>query len=148
MSNFILDHYMTVKAIHLIAVMSWMAGLLYLPRLFVYHAEAKTGSDVSKTFKTMEYRLLKYIMNPAMLATWVLGLLMFSANEALKFELWMQLKFIFIILMTVSHMAMGKYRRLFDQDQNTKSARFYRILNEVPTILMIIIVCLVVIKPS
>ncbi|MEM9207540.1 MAG: protoporphyrinogen oxidase HemJ [Pseudomonadota bacterium] len=137
-----------VKAFHVIAVMSWMAGLLYLPRLMVYHVEASIGSEKSETFKIMERRLLKAIMNPAMLVSWVLGLwLAFSQGLFTSGEVWFYLKFLSVIVMTIFHMIFAKHVRLFAADQNEKTGRYYRVLNEGPTVLMIAIVVLVIIKP-
>lgn len=147
MTDFLLQHYLWLKGIHLVAVMSWMAGMLYLPRLFVYHVGAAKGSDLSETLKTMEYRLLKFIMNPAMMVTWVLGIVMISANPAVFSSGWMHVKFLAVILMTALHMVFGKWRKNFAADKNTKTDKFYRWWNEGPTILMIIIVLLAVVKP-
>lgn len=147
MSDFILQYYLWFKGIHLIAVISWMAGLLYLPRLFVYHTRAKAGSELSDTLKTMEYRLLKFIMNPAMIITWVIGLLMLHANTLLMSSGWMHAKLTLVILMSVLHMVFGKWRKNFANDANARSDKFYRWWNEAPTVLMIIIVLLAVAKP-
>ena len=138
--------YEWVKALHIIAVIAWMAGLLYLPRLFVYHCEAEVGSDKSETFKIMERRLLKAIMNPAMLVAWFAGIWI-AAKGGYFSDPWMHVKLALVVLMTVSHMAMGKWRKDFEADKNTRSQRFFRIANEVPTLLMIAIVILVVVKP-
>lgn len=149
MSDFLLEYYLWIKSFHVIAVIAWMAGLLYLPRLFVYHAGVASGSAQSEIFKTMEYRLLKYIMNPAMVVTWVLGLMMLSVNGAVIMESggWMHAKLLLVIIMSAAHMAFGVWRKKFANDTNTHSTKFYRVWNEVPTILMIIIVVLVVVKP-
>ena len=147
MTDFILTNYLWFKAFHLIAVISWMAGLLYLPRLFVYHANATNGSELSETLKTMEQRLLRYIMNPAMIITWVLGLTMLLANTALLTGSgWMHAKLLLVILLSAAHVAMAKWRKDFAADRNTKSQKFFRIANEVPTILMILIMILAVTK--
>lgn len=140
------DWYPWFRAIHVIAVIAWMAGLLYLPRLFVYHCTAETGSDKSETFKVMERRLLRAIMNPAMIAAWVSGLLTAAAGD-LWAEGWFHAKLGFVLLLTLSHMAMARWRREFAEDRNRRPERFYRIANEVPTLLMIAIVILVVVKP-
>jgi putative membrane protein len=138
--------YEWVLALHIISVISWMAGLLYLPRLFVYHAEAEPGSDLSETFKIMERRLLRAIMTPAMIASWVLGL--WLANISVGFsDGWFHGKVFLVILMSAVHMAMALWRKDFEQDNNTRSAKYFRIANEVPTLLMIAIVVLVVVKP-
>lgn len=146
--NFLLEQYLWIKALHIIAAIAWMAGLLYLPRLFVYHADASAGSDKSETFKVMERRLLAYIMRPAMIATWVFGGLMLLANwGGLMVQGWIHVKLTLVILMTGAHHAMAAWARKFAADGNTKPAKFYRIVNEVPTVLMIVIVVLAVVKP-
>ena len=134
------------KAFHIIAVIAWMAGMLYLPRLFVYHFVAEPGSPQSETFKVMERRLLRAIINPAMVATWVLGL--WLAHEGALFKLpWLQIKFVLVVAMSGLHGFFVRCVREFAVDQNQRSSKFYRIINEVPTILMIGIVILVVVKP-
>ena len=135
-----------VLVLHIISVISWMAGLLYLPRLFIYHVEAKRGSELSETFKTMERRLLRAIMTPAMIASWVFGLWLAYITEAFS-EGWFHGKLLLVILMSVAHMAMARWRKDFEQDNNARSAKYFRIANEVPTLLMIVIVVLVVVKP-
>ena len=138
--------YEWIKALHVIAVIAWMAGMLYLPRLFVYHCEAEPGSQQSETFKVMERRLLKAIINPAMIATWLLGLwLLWSAGWHTAG--WMHAKLVLVLAMSAVHGLFVRYVRDFAADQNHRSQRFYRILNEVPTLLMIGIVILVVVKP-
>ena len=141
-----IELYQWVKAVHLIAVISWMAGLLYLPRLFVYHADAAPGSVQSETFKTMERRLLRAIMNPAMIVTWAAGLLMLHWSGAWA-EGWMHAKLLLVVGLTAVHMAMASWRRAFAEDRNRRPARFYRIANEVPTVAMIAIVILVIVQP-
>lgn len=138
--------YQWIKALHVIGVIAWMAGMLYLPRLFVYHAEAEPGSDKSETFKVMERRLLRAIMNPAMIAAWTFGLWMLWWSEAWR-EYWMMAKLVLISVMTVLHHLYGRWRKDFAADRNTRPARFYRIANEAPTILMICIVILVIVQP-
>ncbi len=138
--------YEWIKALHLIAVISWMAGMLYLPRLFVYHASAKPGSELSETLKVMEWRLLKFIMNPAMIVTWVAGLYLTWAGNWHTAH-WFQTKFILAILMSGVHGFLVGRVRDFDADKNSRSPKFYRIINEVPTVLMIAIVILVIVKP-
>jgi protoporphyrinogen IX oxidase len=146
--TFVLDHYQWFKAAHIIAVISWMAAMLYLPRLFVYHVDAPIGSALSETLKIMERRLAKFIMTPAMLASWVIGLLMLGANhEALMAQGWIHAKLTLLLLLTALHGVFSKWRKGFERDQNTRSARFYRIWNEGPTLLMIVIVVLAVVKP-
>lgn len=147
MQDFLLEYYNWLRALHVIAVISWMAGLLYLPRLFVYHVDAVKGSVQSETFKVMEFRLMRFIMGPASIATWLFGGLMLWANQALFSEGWIHVKLTCVVLMTGAHHAMMAYRKKFARDENTKSAKFFRILNEVPTILMIIIVIMVIVRP-
>ncbi len=142
-----MDIYLWVKASHIVAVMAWMAGLLYLPRLFVYHAMQVPGSDVSEVFKVMEQRLLRYIMNPAMIASFVLGGWLIMINPGLLEQSWMQYKIIALVIMVGVHAALSRWRRFFAIDKNTFSPRFFRIINEAPTGLMIIIVLLAVLKP-
>ena len=140
--------YQWVKIFHVMFVVEWMAGLLYLPRLFVYHWSKEVGSDSSETFKLMEFRLLKIIMNPAMIFSWLFGLTLISnlGVDAL-FQLWLQLKIIFVILMSGVHGYFSKLTREFQEDKRPKSERFFRIINEFPTVLMIIVVFLVIFKP-
>ncbi len=148
MQDFLLINYEWLRALHIIAVISWMAGMLYLPRLFVYHAEVQKGSRQSGTFKVMEQRLLKFIMNPAMIVSWVLGLGMLYANPGmLEGQGWMHAKLLLVVLMSAAHGVLTKYVRLFADDKNDKDAKFFRILNEVPTVLMIGIVILAVVQP-
>ena len=138
--------YEWIKAFHVMAVISWMAGMLYLPRLMVYHAEAQTGSIQSETFKIMERRLLKGIINPAMIVTWVLGL--YLAWYAFGFKGgWLHGKLLLVFLLSGIHGYLVGRVRDFANDRNTKSARFYRVLNEVPAVIMAAIVILVVVKP-
>ena len=138
--------YLWVKALHLIAVMSWMAGLLYLPRLFVYHAMVEAGSVRAQTFKLMERRLLKAIMNPAMILSWALGLWLLHQNPDLLIMPWMWIKFSCVVMMTLVHMVFARMRRQLEQDI-ALSEKAYRWWNEVPTILMIIIVIMAVVEP-
>lgn len=140
------EPYQWIKALHLISVIAWMAGLLYLPRLFVYHCDAEPGSDKSETFKVMERRLLRAIMNPAMIATWVFGLLMLYMSEAWT-ENWMMVKLVLVAVMTLMHHSLALWRKDFLADRNTRPARFYRFANEVPTVLMVGIVILVIVQP-
>jgi len=136
-----------IKAGHVIAVICWMAGMFYLPRLFVYHAVAEVGSDKSETFKVMERRLLKAIMNPAMIATWVFGLWLVALGMADWSAGWPYLKAVLVIVLSGCHGILAKHVRLFANDQNTKPQKYFRILNEVPTVLMIGIVIAVIAKP-
>jgi putative membrane protein len=140
--------YPWTKAVHLVAVISWMAGLLYLPRLFVYHCDAPAGSVQSETFKVMERRLLRGIMNPAMVATFVLGGLLLATPGVVDWSAgWIHLKLVLVAGLTVAHHLMGAWRKDFLADRNRRPARFYRLVNEVPTLLMIAIVILVIVKP-
>ena len=137
-----------VKAFHVIAIIAWMAGLLYLPRLFVYHASAAKGSELSETFKVMEKRLLRYITTPAMIAAWGLGLwLVFSGIIDWRADGWFHAKLALVLALSAFHGLLAKWTKDFASDQNTHSARFYRIANEVPTLLMIGIVILVIVRP-
>ncbi len=139
------DWYLWLKAIHIIAVISWMAGLLYLPRLFVYHADAEIGSELSETFKIMERRLLRAIMNPAMIISLIAGGVLLGYQDFS--EGWLHVKLASIAGLIVMHMMMGKWRKTFEVDQNTRSHKFFRYANEGPTVLMIIIVVMAVVKP-
>src|SRR3990172_1598723 len=136
-----------IKAFHIIAVISWMAGLLYLPRLFVYHAESTKGSPQSETFKIMERRLLKYITTPAMLVSWALGLYLAFSVIDWSADGWFHAKLALVLLLSAYHGALAKWTREFAEDRNTHSARFYRVANEIPTLLMIGIVILAVVRP-
>ena len=138
--------YLTFKALHIIAVMSWMAGMLYLPRLFVYHAAAKPGSEESKTFKVMERRLLNFIMTPAMAVTWILGLILMVQAQAMGAG-WFHAKFVLVVVMSAMHGMFSRYVADFAQDRNRHTQKFFRIVNEIPTILMIFIVLLATLKP-
>ncbi|TDR87183.1 protoporphyrinogen oxidase HemJ [Enterovirga rhinocerotis] len=138
--------YLWLKALHIVAVIAWMAGMLYLPRLFVYHADVPAGSARSEMLKVMERRLLKAIINPAMIAAWLLGLAL-AWTTGFYADPWFWAKFSLVFLLSGVHGHLAKTVRLFAQDRNTRSARYYRILNEVPTVLMIGIVILVVLKP-
>ena len=137
-----------IKAVHIIAIISWMAGLLYLPRLFIYHCIAETGSDKSETFKVMERRLLRLIMNPAMIVSLISGGLMIYSTDLFIFtELWFVIKAVSLCFLVAIHMKMGKWRKDFEMDNNQRKQTFFRVANEVPTILMIIIIIMVVVKP-
>jgi protoporphyrinogen IX oxidase len=140
------DMYLWLKAFHIIAVMSWMAGLLYLPRLMIYHCEAAKGSDKSETFKVMERRLLRYIMTPAMLVSWVIGLVLAFGYVGLAGNGWLHVKFALVIVLSGAHGFMARWVREFAEDRNPHSQKFYRIANEVPTLLMIAIVILAIVK--
>lgn len=138
--------YEWIKAFHIIAVIAWMAGMLYLPRLFVYHADSPVGSPQSETFKIMERRLLRGIINPSMIVVWILGLWM-AWDGPWYDETWFQLKFTLVIIMSGLHGFLARCWRNFAADRNTYSAKFYRTINEVPAILIVFIVLLVVLKP-
>ena len=139
--------YLLFKALHLIAVISWMAGLLYLPRIFVYHSEADHDSQ-KVVFKTMERKLYDYIMMPAMLLSWLFGMLLIhSLGFSIFYELWMQVKTILIVILTFYHFLLGKYLGDFAIDNNNRSSKYFRIINEVPTIILIVVVFLVIFKP-
>jgi putative membrane protein len=145
MTAWVAEWFAWIKALHLIAVIAWMAGMLYLPRLFVYHAGAKPGSELSETLKLMERRLLRAIINPAMIAAFALGGLLLTQQDWSRGWLWAKL--VLIAAMSVLHHLFARWRKDFEQDRNTRPARFYRIANEIPTVLLIAIVLLAVIKP-
>lgn len=139
--------YEIIKALHIISIIAWMAGLLYLPRLYVYHSETTIGSVRAETFKVMERRLLKAIMNPAMIASFLFGIWMLALAPELLFEVWMQIKIVCVLAMAGCHGVFSKMRRQLENDEPPKPGRVYRIWNEVPTVLMIIIVVMAVVKP-
>ena len=138
--------YLWLKALHIIAVVAWMAGMLCLPRLFVYHAAAKPGSELSETFKTMEYRLLNFIMTPAMIVAWIVGIVLLLQGQWLGAG-WFHAKFAAVLVMTALHGLFSHWVNEFRFDRNRHSQKFYRIVNEIPTGLLIVIVVLVVVKP-
>jgi putative membrane protein len=140
------DYYEWLKALHVIAVIAWMAGMLYLPRLFVYHCDAEAGSKQSETFKVMERRLLRAITNPAMVVTWVVGLWLVIESGHYRSG-WMQAKFVLVLILSAMHGLFTRWTREFAEDRNTRSQKFYRVINEIPTLLMIGIVILVIVKP-
>jgi len=143
-----MNSYLLFKSLHLISVISWMAGLLYLPRIFVYHVENLKDKKTSLTFKTMERKLYFYIMTPAMILTWIFGLILISSLGPEVFSaIWIKLKLLFVILLTSYHFYLSKLLGDFKVDRITKSSKFFRIINEVPTILLILIVFVVVFKP-
>lgn len=140
-----IEFYEIAKILHIVAVISWLAGLLYLPRIFVYHADSKIGSETDKIFQVMELKLIRFIMLPAMIATFIFGFYMVSQ---IGFEfLWLHIKITFVLLLAAYHGFLSKCRKKFANGENKHSAKFYRIANEVPTILMIAIVTLVILKP-
>ena len=146
-----MNTYLLFKSIHLIAVISWMAGLLYLPRIFVYHSEAIANNkpeNLMSTFKVMERRLFIYIMNPAMIVSWIFGVLLINTigMNNLSF-LWLQLKLLFVVILTIYHLFLFQCLRKFAENNNSYSPRFYRIINEIPTVLLIVIIFIIVFKP-
>ena len=147
----IMNTYLLFKSIHLIAVISWMAGLLYLPRIFVYHSEAVVNNkpgDLTLTFKVMEKRLFIYIMNPAMILTWIFGVLLIHTIGIDNLSsFWLQLKLVFVIILTIYHFFLFQCLRKFAENNNSFSPKFYRIINEIPTVLLIAIIFVVVFKP-
>ena len=142
-----MNSYLLFKSIHLIAVISWMAGLLYLPRIFVYHSE-NNNEIVTSVFKTMERKLFYYIMTPAMVLSWLFGLLLISKVGFDQLgALWLQLKLIFVVILTFYHFYLGALLNKFKYDENNKSSKFYRYINEIPTLLLILIIFVVIFKP-
>ena len=143
-----MNSYLLFKSLHLIAVVSWMAGLLYLPRIFVYHVENKDKREVTDIFEVMERRLFFYIMRPAMILTWIFGLILIYLNGIEIFsQLWMQIKIILVILLSAYNDYLGKCLLSLKKNLNTRSAKFFRIINEIPTVMLIFIVFLVIFKP-
>ena len=143
-----MNYYFLFKSLHLISVVSWMAGLLYLPRIFVYHSEASHESQ-KDIFKIMEKKLYNYIMMPAMLLSWVFGILLIhSLGFSSFFELWMQIKIISVIILTYYHYTLGNYLKDFAANNNQKSSKFFRIYNEIPTIILIVVIFVVIFKPQ
>ena len=143
-----MNYYLLFKSLHLISVISWMAGLLYLPRIFVYHAENSDDRKISDVFKIMEKKLYYYIMTPAMILSWIFGLLLIHSIGFQQLgQTWMVLKIISVTFLTLYHFYLGKTLNQFKFDQNTHSHKFYRLINEIPTILLILIVFVVIFKP-
>ena len=143
-----MNYYLLFKSLHLISVISWMVGLLYLPRIFVYHAENNDDRKISDVFKVMEKKLYFYIMTPAMILSWIFGLLLIHSIAFQQLgQTWMVLKIIFVIFLSLYHFYLGKTLKQFKFDQNTHSHKFYRLINEIPTILLILIVFVVIFKP-
>ena len=146
-----MNTYLLFKSIHLIAVISWMAGLLYLPRIFVYHSESvrsNKSEDLVETFKVMERRLFIYIMNPAMIVSWIFGILLIHSIGMGNFgSIWLQLKLLFVIVLTIYHFFLFQCLRKFTENNNSFSPKFYRIINEIPTVLLIAIIFTVIFKP-
>ena len=141
------DYYEWFKAFHVIAVIAWMAGMFYLPRLYVYHTRTKVGSEMDKTFRVMEYRLLKFIMNPAMIATYLFGFIVAYIYGFKALGIWFHIKFAMVLAITVMHGFLARWRKDFVNGKNTRSENFYRITNEVPAIAMMIAVIMVIVKP-
>ena len=147
-NDFLVNNYSLIKALHVISMIAWMAAILYLPRLFVYHTTVKKKTEASEMLKIMEYRLEKFIMNPAMLLTIFFGLLLLKTKGIINWaEKWIYIKFLAIFMMLGAHYLLTKYRKDFFIDKNDRSKKFYKILNEVPTVLLIIIILLVYLKP-
>ena len=143
-----MNFYLTLKALHLISVIAWMAGLLYLPRIFVYHSEKSSEKNVSETFKTMEFKLYNYIMMPAMVLSWIFGLLLISSIGFDQLSnYWLILKLIFVVILTVYHFFLGLCLNNFRKNENKYSSKFFRVFNEIPTLLLILIIFTVVFKP-
>ena len=143
-----MNTYLLFKSLHLIAVISWMAGLLYLPRIFVYHAESNSDTNISEFFKTMERKLFFYIMTPAMTLSWLFGLLLIHSIGFQQLgQTWMLLKLLFVVILTRYRFYLGKLRNQFKADNNRHSHKFYRYINEIPTILLILIIFVVIFKP-
>ncbi|MEO1193412.1 MAG: protoporphyrinogen oxidase HemJ [Pseudomonadota bacterium] len=140
------DAYLWLKTLHIIFMVAWMAGLFYLPRLFVYHCEVTPGTDEDARFQVMEKKLLRYIMNPAMILTWVFGFAVAGGVDAFT-QAWFHAKLLLVVILTIFHMVLARWRRLFAEGRNSHSARFYRYMNEVPTVLFVVITILVVVKP-
>jgi protoporphyrinogen IX oxidase len=148
MDEFLSMAYPWIKSLHVISVIAWMAGMLYLPRLFVYHADAEPGSEMSETFKVMERRLLRAIMNPAMILTFVFGGLLLGTPGVVDWgAAWIWVKLAAITVMTIAHHVFGKWRKDFETDTNTRPAWTFRLANEVPTVLLIVIVFMVIARP-
>ena len=145
---FLAPFYLWIKALHVISMVAWMSGMLYLPRLFVYHCEVARGSAESERFKVMERRLMRLIPNPAMIATWTFGILLVLTPGVIDWSAgWWHVKLLAVVLMAALHGELSRWRRGFLEDRNTRSQRFYRIANEVPTVLLLIIVVMVIVRP-
>ncbi len=148
MADFLLNNYLWFRTIHIIAFISWMAGLFYLPRLYVYHVSADKGSNLSETFKIMERKLLHIIMTPAMVLTWISGMTMIFANLGMfTTGKWLHVKLVAVFLMQIFHILLSKWRKDFLKDENKHTESFYRKVNEIPTLLMFVIVIMAIIKP-
>lgn len=149
MDDFLISIYLWVKALHIIAVISWMAGMLYLPRLFVYHTQVEVGSAESERFKMMEHKLMRVIINPAMVVTWLMGLTMIFTPGIIDWstDIWFHVKFTLVVLLSGVHGMFSRWRKDFAADQNQKSEKFFRVMNEAPTLMMIVIVIMVIVRP-
>ncbi|MDB5396311.1 MAG: rane protein [Rhodospirillales bacterium] len=139
--------YLWIKALHVISVIAWMAGQLYLPRLFVYHVTARLGSSASETFKVMEAKLMRLIMTPAAIASWLFGVTMIAMNPALLSSGWLPVKLLFVIGLTIMHILMNSWRHDFAVDNNYRTQRFFRIANELPTLALMVVVVMVIVRP-
>ena len=143
-----MNYYLLFKSLHLIAVISWMAGLLYLPRIFVYHADNDIEKNTSETFKIMEKRLMFFIMTPAMILSWFFGISLILINgTSINSNLWVQAKLFLVVLLTIYHLFLAHYLRKFALDENEKNAKFFKIINEIPTVLLILIIFVIIYKP-
>ena len=143
-----MNYYLLFKSLHLIAVISWMAGLLYLPRIFVYHADNNIEKNTSETFKIMEKRLMFFIMTPAMILSWFFGISLILINgTSINSSLWVQAKLFLVVLLTIYHLFLGHYLRKFALDENENNAKFFKIINEIPTVLLILIIFIIIYKP-
>ena len=140
--------YDIIKSLHIVAVISWMVGLLYLPRLYVYHNDTKNSSDMDTTFLKMEYRLYNYIMNPALLVSFLLGLYLLYENKYLLYENYFLIKFFMVLILMLFHLYLNSLYKDFKKGYRNKKTKFYRIINEIPTILMILIILLIIVKPD
>ena len=140
--------YDIIKSLHIVAVISWMVGLLYLPRLYVYHNETNINSDMDTTFLKMEYRLYNYIMNPALLVSFLLGLYLLYENKYLLYENYFLIKFFLVLILMLFHLYLNSLYKDFKKGYRNKKTKFYRIINEIPTILMILIILLIIVKPD
>ena len=147
-TEFLVDAYPWIKSLHVISVIAWMAGMLYLPRMFVYHATAEAGSVLSETFKVMERRLLRAIINPAMIAAWIFGLVLLFTPGVIDWSVgWIHVKLVAVLLMSGFHGLLARWRKEFERDANQRAGGFYRAVNEVPTVLMVVVVIMVIVRP-
>lgn len=145
--EFFQQYYYWILSLHIISVISWMAGMFYLPRLFVYHTRLTIGSDASEMFKEMERKLMRVIINPAMMATWVFGLALSFGQDSWHAGGWFYVKFAAVIILSGFHGYLSKWRKIFERDENTQPEKYYRMMNEIPTVLMMVIVFMVILKP-